>query len=479
MITLKELTAGLEPEILRHPEVEIRGISDDSREVHPGFAFIAVPGLHHHGHEFVREALCRGASAIIAEKELPLPEGVGLCVFQDTKKVLPLLAGRFYRFPERELKLIGVTGTNGKTSVSFFVKDLLQYFGQKAGLIGTVGYFCGEEKEPATHTTPGPLKLREILARMLQDGAIYVVMEVSSHALSQGRLAGLSFEVGVFTNLSRDHLDYHGSMEAYFAAKRLLFENHLSSRGKAVINVVDAWGRRLLADLSSPVIKVGEDVRGMVIERSRKGFSFRLAYGSQEFTLATTLYGDFQLENLLLACSCGLALGYPFAEVVEALRSVSAPPGRLELVAEKNGALVFVDYAHTPEALRRALLSLRPLAERLIVLFGCGGERDRGKRPLMGKVAEEMADIVILTSDNPRGEEPQKIISDIIEGMKARPFVIEDRREAIERALSLLREGDILLVAGKGHETYQEVAGKRYPFADQIVIREILSQEAA
>ncbi len=478
-MTLKELVAPLKPKILRHPEVEIRGLSDDSRRVKPGFAFIGVPGLRHHGQEFVEEALRRGARAVIAEKEIPLPQGTGLAVFENTKEVLPLLAARFYGFPERGLSLIGITGTNGKTSVAFFVRHLLTSLGEKTGLLGTVAYFCGEEAEPALHTTPGPLKLRALLARMRAKRVSKVVMEVSSHALSQGRVEGLSFEVAAFTNLSRDHLDYHGHMEAYFAAKCLLFEKYLSPQGKAVINVSDAWGRKLLARLSQPVIKVGEDLRGMVCQRSWQGFSFLLAFGSQEYRLATTLFGDFQLENLLLACACGLALGYPFAEVVKALEGVKAPCGRLELVSEKRGALVFVDYAHTPEALKRALATLRPLARRLLVVFGCGGERDRGKRPLMGMVAEEIADQVILTSDNPRGEDPQKILADIVSGMKSSPLIIEDRREAIAEALSLLKRGDILLVAGKGHETYQEIAGKRYPFADQAVIREVLAEEAA
>ncbi|NPA48853.1 MAG: UDP-N-acetylmuramoyl-L-alanyl-D-glutamate--2,6-diaminopimelate ligase [Thermodesulfobacteria bacterium] len=478
-MTLRELTADLNPLVLNHAEAEIRGLTDDSRLVRPGFAFVATAGLRRHGLEFLEDALARGTSAVITDRKISLPEGIGLCVLPRLKEHLPLLAGRFYDFPEKKLKLIGVTGTNGKTSVTFFVRDLLEHLGEKTGVIGTVGYFWGEEGEPALHTTPGPFKLREVLARMQAAGATYVAMEASSHALSQGRLAGLSFEIGVFTNFSRDHLDYHGNMENYFEAKKLLFKRHLSPQGKAVINVADTWGRRLLADLLSPVIKVGEDLRGIVSKRSRQGFSFRLVFGSQEYELATTLYGDFQLENLLLACSCGLALGYPFEEVVEALKTIKAPPGRLELIAQKEGALVFVDYAHTPAALERALQSLRPLAKRLLVVFGCGGERDSGKRPLMGEAAERIADLVILTSDNPRGEDPRKIISDIVSGMKNTPIIVEDRREAIETALSLLKDGDILLVAGKGHETYQEIAGKRYPFSDRALIREILAQEAA
>ncbi len=479
MMTLKELTADLKPTLLLRGDTEIKGLTEDSREIRPGFAFVAIAGSRCHGLDFLKEALFKGATAVITDREITPPEGIGFCVIPRLKEFLPLLAARFYAFPENDLTLIGVTGTNGKTSVTFFVRDLLKYFGEKAGIIGTVGYFWGEEEESASHTTPGPFKLREMLARMRAAGASYAVLEASSHALSQGRLAGLSFKVGIFTNLSRDHLDYHGDMENYFQAKKLLFKEHLSPQGKAVINVIDPWGRRLLADLLQPVIKVGEDLRGMVSKRSPQGFSFRFWWGSQEYELATTLFGDFQLENLLLACSCGLALGYPFGEIMKALKGVKAPPGRLELVAEKEGALIFVDYAHTPEALQRALLSLRPLARRLFVVFGCGGERDQGKRPLMGEVAERIAEIVILTSDNPRGEDPKKIISDIVLGMKSSPLIVIDRREAIETALSLLKGGDILLIAGKGHEAYQEIAGKRYPFSDRTFVKEILAQEAA
>ena len=478
-MTLKELTEGLGAKKLRGEGIEIKHLTDDSREVKEKTAFVAVRGIRADGHDFIGEALARGACAIIAEREVDLPPEVGLALFENTRAILPRLAGRFYGFPEKGLTLIGITGTNGKTSVSFFVKELLSALGRPTGLIGTIHYDLLEEKIPATHTTPAPLKLRELLFRLKEAGGKFAVMEVSSHALDQGRVEGLPFEVAVFTNLSRDHLDYHGSLEDYFQAKMMLFERHLSPRGTAVINVADPWGRKLAASLSKPVIKVGEDVRGMVLERTWQGYVFRLRVGDEEHSLATTLYGDFQLENLLLACSCGLALGVPFYETVKALEGVKAPPGRLELVAEKEGALVFVDYAHTPEALRVSLLSLRPLARRLVVVFGCGGERDRGKRPLMGQVAEEVADLVVLTSDNPRGEDPERIIADILSGMKGRPVVVPERKEAIFEALSLLREGDILLVAGKGHETYQEIAGRRYPFSDQEVIREILAREAA
>ncbi len=480
MKKVKDLLKNLEVLYVRGEETALGGISDDSREVKPGFAFVACRGGNVDGHRFISEAIKAGATAIFAEEKIDLPEDVALVVLPDTKKALPELARAHFGAPEEKLTLIGVTGTNGKTSVTFFIHQLLGLLGQPSGLIGTIFYDTGIRKEKASHTTPGPIKLRRLLREMLDAGLSHVVMEVSSHALAQGRVAGLSFDVAAFTNLSRDHLDYHRDMEAYFQAKKKLFTTHLKASGQAVVNVASTWGRRLAQELSAPVIKIGEDLGGMVTQRSRAGYSFLLVYGQKQQSLATTLYGDFQLENLLMATGCGLALGFSFEEIVPLLPKLKAPPGRLELIGEKNGALIFVDYAHTPEALKGALMSLRPVAKRLLVLFGCGGDRDQGKRPLMGQIAEAHADQVILTSDNPRSEDPQKIINDILKGMKSKPVLVEpDRREAIWAALSLLREGDILLIAGKGHEDYQEIAGKRYPFSDAQLVREFLTREAA
>ncbi|OAG27987.1 UDP-N-acetylmuramoyl-L-alanyl-D-glutamate--2,6-diaminopimelate ligase [Thermodesulfatator autotrophicus] len=480
MKRLEELIKNLKPEFLHRPETPIAGLTADSREVKPGDAFVACRGTSADGHSFIPQAIKAGAAAIIAEKKLDLPENIAQVVLPDTRKALPEIASAFYDYPEKDLTLIGITGTNGKTSATYFIYQIFRALTGQAGLIGTVFYDTGLGLEKASLTTPGPVKLRALLANIRKAGYRHVVMEVSSHALDQDRVAGLAYQVAGFTNLSRDHLDYHGTMEGYFQAKKKLFTKYLRASGQAVINVANPWGRRLAQEISAPVIKIGEELRGMVTERSRAGYSFRLEFGHHKHSLATTLYGDFQLENLLMAIGCCLALGFSFKDILSCSRELKPPPGRLELIGQKNGALIFVDYAHTPEALAVALKSLKPIARRLIVLFGCGGDRDKGKRPLMGKVAEELAHVVILTSDNPRGESPEDIINDILAGMENSPFLIEPHREeAISTAVSILREGDVLLVAGKGHEDYQEISGKRIPFSDREFLRALLAEEAA
>ncbi len=475
-----ELFRKISPVFLRGEDKEILGLSDDSREISPGWVFVARRGTTVDGHNFIPQALLQGAAGIVAERNLDLPAEVAFAQVEDTNRVLGELAAAFYGYPQRELTLVGITGTNGKTSVSWFLRQLLEQTGIPTGLLGTIRYVLGERSLKARETTPSILKTMSYLAEMKQAGLTHAVLEVSSHALDQGRVEGLTFQVAAFTNLSRDHLDYHGSLEAYFEAKTRLFTRYLKTRGQAVINTLNPWGRRLAMGLKVPVTKVGEDPSGEILARTPEGLVFCLRSGGETRQVATRVFGDFQLENLLLTAGCALALGLSFSEVAEKLSTLSAPPGRLELVATYGGALVFVDYAHTPEALRRALLSLKPyVRKRLLVLFGCGGNRDQGKRPQMGRVAEELADLVILTSDNPRFEDPEAIIADIAKGLSTKALIKPDRREALAIALEQLSPGDVLLVAGKGHEDYQEIRGQRYPFSDQEIIREILLTEAA
>ncbi len=476
------LLKGLDCRLIRGAQTPIFGLTDDSREVKPGWAFVACRGQSRDGHEFIAEALSRGARALITERVVAVPEGVALAVAPDTRAVLGELAARFYDFPAQRLTLIGITGTNGKTSVAWFVREMLRGLGQGVGLLGTIHYDLGTRRLPARETTPGCVRLHRYLAEMVRAGLTHAVMEVSSHALDQDRINPLRFQIAVFTNLSRDHLDYHRDMEAYFQAKKKLFGRYLLSQGKAVVNVSDPWGRRLALELGGQAIRVGEGtaLRGSIEAREPGGYRFVLEYQDRRYTLATRLYGDFQLENLLLSVAVGLALGFPLEEIGASLSGISAPPGRLELVACYRGGLVFIDYAHTPGALASALQSLRPLVRnRLVCIFGCGGQRDRGKRPLMGEVAALLADKVVLTSDNPRGEPPEEIVAQILKGIPPtkEPEVILDRREAIYTGLKDLKEGDVLLIAGKGHEDYQEIAGIRYPFSDQEVVREFLFTE--
>ena len=464
-------------------EMDIAGLAEDSRKVYPGHLFIARRGTRTDGHAFIREAVARGAIAVVREDEPDPRLPVTQVRVPDGAEALGRLAAAFYGHPERRLVLIGITGTNGKSSVTWMLKKALEKAGKSVGLLGTLIYDTGSRIQKALETTPPPLKLYPLLAEMVKNGRKMAVLEVSSHALAQSRVAGLLFRLGVFTNLCRDHLDYHGDPESYFAAKKRLFSEYLAPKGLAVINVADPWGKRLAEELprGKGLLAVGRDFKGEILSRSR-GLKVRVFEPEGEFVVDTELLGDFQRDNLLLAWAVLRGLGYKPEEVSELLSGASAPPGRFEPVARFREALILVDYAHTPEALRAALLSARKLAtRRLLCVFGCGGNRDPGKRPLMGRVASELADRLILTSDNPRFEDPEKIIRDILTGINGGVDlrVVRDRQEALRTAISELGPGDVLLVAGKGHEDYQEVQGRRYPFSDAEVIRRLVAEAEA
>lgn len=463
----------------------IKGITDDSRKVEPGFLFIARRGHTFDGDAFFDEAIRKGAVAILKEspltKDLPYPQ----VRVKNIRKALGEIALIFYDSPEKELTLIGITGTNGKSSTSFFLKSLLERLNQKAGYIGTLFYEIGE-RIPANETTPSILTIAYFLKKAVLANLKYVVMEVSSHALDQDRIYPLRFQVAAFTNLSRDHLDYHQDMETYFSAKKKLFIDYLEKESKAVISLETDYGKALFTELvkksylkrENILLVNDETVRVKILERT-PGLKLKIKTLRGNYEVETNLFGDYQAKNVATLWGCALALGFKEEEIAFALKGLTNPPGRLELCGKRKGAYIFVDYAHTPDALENALKSLLPLKRgRLIALFGCGGNRDPGKRPLMGKVASTLSDLVILTSDNPRYEDPLKIIEDIKAGLNGgRPyFSIPDRRSALEFAVKSLREGDILLIAGKGHETYQEIEGKRYPFSDQEEIKKILEE---
>ena len=471
-----------------HADRRISGITYDSRQVRQDYLFVAIPGEHRDGVEFVEEAIRRGAGVIVSQQGRFSTRDVAHVQVEDARRALAELADAFYRHPSGRLCTAGITGTNGKTTASFMLRDMLATAGRMPGLIGTVQYEVGARVIPASRTTPEATDVQAMLDQMWQAGCRSVVMEVSSHALDQGRVHGIDFDVAVFTNLTRDHLDYHLTMERYFEAKRKLFIG-LGRGGKravAVINSDDPHGRALAADQAIVAEKLtygfepGAAVRALDAAFDSRGSSFRVVSPWGESRVRLNLMGRFNIENALAAYTAGRALGLDEGLVVEALANRKAVPGRLEEVPTGRGWRVFVDYAHTDDALANVLETLRAFTERrLIVVFGCGGCRDQSKRPLMGAVAARLADRAILTSDNPRREDPRLIIDQIRAGFGDRTQyeILEDRSAAIATALKMARAGDTVLIAGKGHETTQEFANTIVPFDDRQVVRTLLQEE--
>ncbi len=481
-------------------EMAVRGIVYDSRKVEPGFLFVAIRGTRQDGSHFIREALGRGAVAVVADIPMSgLGSAAGVEV-PDSRRALASLAANFYGHPARELCLIGITGTNGKTTTSLLIESVLRRAGHSVGVLGTLAYRWADTLRKAPMTTPESLDLQALLREMRSDGVTHVVMEVSSHALSLGRVDGCRFDAAVFTNLSQDHLDFHGGMEDYFAAKSLLFTRYMrrdaSRMGAAVINADDFHGKRLIELLRGDCWSYSiEDPSATAwvaeAELQPNGIRATIATPRERVSVDSPLIGRLNLYNLLAAGAATLALGFDPQAVSRGLAGVASVDGRLErvVVPDSFGFSVVVDYAHTPDAMDKALECLREMTRnRLIVVFGCGGDRDRGKRPLMGRTAVRWADLVILTSDNPRSEQPESIVADIEAGVResgsrrldADPAEAErkgymvsvDRRQAIALALECARPGDIVFIGGKGHETYQIVGDRVLPFDDRQVVRE-------
>jgi UDP-N-acetylmuramoyl-L-alanyl-D-glutamate--2,6-diaminopimelate ligase len=460
---------------------DVTGVACDSRKVRPGFVFVAIPGEQHDGSAFIGEAVARGAVAVVSEGDSgDVQNGVVAAVVEDSHAALARVAAVFHGIPAKQLQVIGVTGTNGKTSVSYIARDILRAAGREPGLIGTVEYQIGARTIPASRTTPDASVLQSFLSQMVASGCRSVCMEVSSHALVQRRTLGIAFDVAVFTNLSRDHLDYHRTMEEYFEAKRSLFSG-LSLQEKsatAVVSIDDEWGRRLVPRVD-PAVRVltfgtnpSADVAAESVELDARGSRFRAVTPWGAFSVETPLLGTYNVQNVLAAVAACGSLGVDVEIMAGALPAVTAVPGRLEAVPVERGFEVFVDYAHTDDALANVLRALKPVTERrLLVLFGCGGDRDRTKRPAMGRAAAAYADYVVVTSDNPRTEDPQAIINDILPGLDAHCNyeVLVDRSEGIARVLQLAEPGDVVLIAGKGHERFQEFANTTVPFDDRRV----------
>jgi UDP-N-acetylmuramoyl-L-alanyl-D-glutamate--2,6-diaminopimelate ligase len=455
---------------------EITGVRYDSRRVNSGNLFVAVRGTSFDGHSFIEQAVDKGAVAVVGERAA-LSQRATAIVVPDSREALAQLAANFFGEPSRKLRMIGVTGTNGKSTTTFLIKQLLERASQSTGLIGTIQYEIGERRLPAARTTPESLDLQELLSQCVEAGCRNVAIEVSSHALSQGRANEIEFDIGVFTNLTRDHLDFHNGMKEYFLAKARLFESLRQSQKKdpkAVVNIDDPYGQQLVARFGRdlPIISYGmgarADFRASDFKVDMNGTSYRLDAKDKSYLVRLPLIGRFNIYNSLAALAAAHAVGLDVRSAVLALAKAPQIPGRLEAVPAKRKFQVFVDYAHTDDALLNVVKTCRDLnPNRLILVFGCGGNRDRAKRPLMGAVADQYADYAFITSDNPRKEDPEAIVRDIETGFKHKNYEkIVDRKMAITRAIAMAQPRDIVLIAGKGHEKYQEFSDHTVPFDD-------------
>ena len=463
------------------PEVEVSGLAYSSQSVTPGTLFFCVPGFRRDGHDFARDAVERGAAALVCQRRLEL--GVPELVVEDVRGAMGPAAARFYGDPTAELQVVGITGTNGKTTTAFLVRHLVEAGRRQCGLLGTVKRVVGGVEEEVERTTPEAIDLQATFRRMLDGGDRACAMEVSSHALELGRVAGIHFACRVFTNLTQDHLDFHGTMEAYFLSKRRLFDE----RGPSVVNADDEYGRRIAAEIDCETFGIDHeaDYRARDVRFDVMGSRFRCQTPEGELELALSLPGVFNVQNALGAIASARLLGIDFDSIAAALPRFGRVPGRFEPVDEGQDFGVLVDYAHTPDSLENVLRAARELARgRLHVVFGAGGDRDRGKRPLMGEIGARLADRAFVTSDNPRSEEPLAIIDEIVAGVPAaRAGVVTvdpDRRAAIRLALGEARAGDAVVIAGKGHEQGQEFeSGRKEPFDDGLVAREALRRRGA
>ena len=479
-------------------DTTVRSVTYDSRQAGPGSVFVALRGVKADGTSFALDAIRRGAIAVVLESEPPADASVPWVRVDDARLALAVLAAEFYGHPSDELTLVGITGTNGKTTTSYLLASIFEAAGVKSGRIGTVGYRIGAREIDAARTTPEAPDVQAMLREMVSEGCAACVMEVSSHALTLRRADSLHFAAGIFTNLTRDHLDFHGDMEAYFRAKRRLFEL-LPDDGFGVTNVDDPRGADFAAAAKRPVtyaIDAAADVRPGPLSYSLEGLTFEARTPRGTLQLRSPLVGRPNAYNILAAVAAAMALDLPFSAIEEGIANLENVPGRFQLVSgAEDDVRVVVDYAHTDDALKNLLDTARALATgRVITVFGCGGDRDRTKRPLMGAVAARLSDLVILTSDNPRSEDPEQIIEEVKRGivrpadrtppkglpMRSTPFqAIVDRKEAIVRAVRDARGGDLVLIAGKGHEKYQQIGDRTLPFDDVEVAREALARRRA
>ncbi|MGI6576178.1 MAG: UDP-N-acetylmuramoyl-L-alanyl-D-glutamate--2,6-diaminopimelate ligase [bacterium] len=488
---LRELLSALEIEAISdQADICVSGIAYDSRKVKPGDLFVCIQGFQHDGHDFIAEAIGNGCVGVIVQRDVAVPRGVVRIKVSDTRQALARVANAFYDYPSGKLRLIGVTGTNGKTSTTHLIEGILRKAGYRTGLIGTIYNRINTQQIPVERTTPESLDLQHLFAQMVEAGVDYCVMEVSSHALSLQRVVGCDFDVGVFTNISQDHLDFHHTIEAYRDAKALLFSQLAEPSPKqgpksAVINIDDLNGQKIAR--ACPVYCLGygvkqfADVQAKQINITPRGVEFNLDFKGKVIPIKLQLTGMFSVYNALAAIGVALVEGISEAIIQAALAEMPGVPGRFERIDAGQDFNVVVDYAHTPDGLENILQTAREfITGRIIIVFGCGGDRDRTKRPIMGKIAAQYADYVVITSDNPRSEDPMVIIADIERGMQtgqgvsAAYAIMPDRKEAITAALKMARTGDIVILAGKGHEKYQIIGEQVIPFDDKEVARQVL-----
>lgn len=480
---LKTLLPKLDKDLLnRYADLEIRGVSCNSQTVSKDDIFVAIRGTHIDANQFIKEAIEKCASVIISDSEKPtldFKKAVFIRV-SDAREALSEIAAIFNERPSQKLKVVGITGTNGKTTISYLLEHILKEAGFGVGVIGTINYRLRDRLIPAINTTPGPLEIQFLLSQMLKDKLQYCVMEVSSHSLDQKRVSGVHFEGAIFTNLTGDHLDYHLNLENYFSAKAKLFEG-LSKSAYAIINLDDKYSERLIKMTQAKILTYGvvnknSNIRAEDLSLSVDGSRFNLICNGGAVSIKTTLLGKYNVYNILAAISFAITQKIDLKIIKQAVGTFKIVPGRMEEVATGFNFKVFVDFAHTPDALKNVLTSIKELSPSgVIVVFGCGGDRDRIKRPLMGKIASEMADFAIITSDNPRSEDPKAIVSEIEQGIITKNYkIIIDRAEAIKQALAMAQKGDIVLIAGKGHETSQIFKDSRIPFDDRIEVKKAL-----
>ena len=489
-MNLKTLLSVLQKyEISEVSDLDITGFAYDSRKVKPGNLFAALPGLQHHGSEFQAQAEKNGAIAILSDRLLK--SSLPIITVENPRAALAALSNAFYQYPSTKLKLFGVTGTNGKTTTTYLLHSILEAAGLRTGLLGTVVYSGKEFRSDAKLTTPESLDLQEMLAKMVAEKDAACVMEVSSHSLVMSRVASCAFEAAIFTNLTQDHLDFHKTMEDYFEAKKILFDGHTCAAKSAFINKDDPYGKRILADRKvsgldsfSYGFSPGSSFRIRDWKSTAQESNMVIRYENRDIKIKTPLLARYNAYNLCGAFAAATIAGIDRTAILQGIENMKQIPGRLEKIDHGQPFLVFIDYAHTEDALRQVLSTLRPYTrERLIVLFGCGGERDKGKRPIMGRAAGELADEVILTSDNPRSENPATILQQIKTGVEksgnSNLHLIPDRKEAIEFALKLAAPTDTLLLAGKGHETYQVIGKEKQHFDEREILKDELGKMKA